>query len=229
MILLMALIVVVSVSCRKKDTEYFPVTPGPTPPLATPDVFSNKPLHLLSDYEITNHHTFPGHVINRLGNGLVGGDEDPLDPFGDIASALMDVHNDKKTEKEYAAINAGLSQIQQQLGTLQTTVNSLAAQMGIDQSVLQNQIIYTTTNQYIGLVQGAMDSTLHTGLQYYTSIAQQYKAGGLTLAQFQSDTSTLFWFANSVNSNLNGYNPTNWALQLNKLLCPPGDPSGLLP
>jgi len=60
MALLLTLIVIVFVSCRKKDTEYNPAPPGPTPPPAIPDVFSNKPLHLLSEYEITNHLTFPG-------------------------------------------------------------------------------------------------------------------------------------------------------------------------
>jgi len=76
-----------------------------------------------------------------------------LDPFKEISSSLSDVHNDKKTEKEYATINAGLSQIQQQLGTLQNAVNSLSAQIGIEQFELSNLLITTTLNQYIGLVQ----------------------------------------------------------------------------
>lgn len=227
--LLLTLIVIVVVSCRKKDTEYNPVPPGPTPPPATPDVFSNKPLHLLSDYEISNHHTFPGHIINRLGNGLVGGDEDPLDPFTDIISALLDVHKGNSTAKEYATINAGLSQIQQQLDTLQNAVSSLAKQIGIEQSVITNMLFTINTNTYIGYIQGAMDSTLSTGLQYYPRQAYKYKAGLITLADFQSDTNTLCGFANNIQNNLNGYDVTGWALQLNKLLCPPGDPYGLLP
>ena len=129
----------------------------------------------------------------------------------------------------YATINSGLSQIQQQLDTLQNAVNNLSQQIEIEQSELKNLIITIPLNTYIGYVQGAMDSTEPTGLQYYPRIAAQYKAGLITLAEFQRDTSNLSGFAADIYLNHNGMDVTNWVLQLNLLLCPPGGPNGLLP
>jgi hypothetical protein len=166
-----------------------------------------------------------------MGNSFLMRGEDPgiLDPFKEIGESLWETYDYFHTEAEFAQINNTLSQIQQQITVLQSDVSQLSNQLNITTNELSNLDITIVLNQYIVDIQNAMDSTTITGLQYFPRRAAQFKAGQITLSQFQTDTANLRLFAYSVYHNSDNMDVTDWAKQLNMLLFPDDATAALMP
>ena len=198
--MLLALMIIVVMSCKKKDDTPDPTPPGPMPtPLATPDVFSYRPLHMMSDYELGKNLSFPGHLLYQLGNGLAG-EDDPsvLNPFKKIGKTAWEVYDYSHTEMRFDQIDQGITQIQDQLADLQTSVNDLIGDLGIltsDINSLQIQIAITPIKSQI---QTAMLQTTNLGFQWYPHRMSLYKAGQLSEQDIKSDTSALRTFCENI-------------------------------
>ncbi|MEI6175029.1 MAG: hypothetical protein WCR01_14880 [Bacteroidota bacterium] len=218
--MLMALMLIVVISCKKKDDTPTPPTPGPTPP-ATPDVFSNKPLQMMSDYEIANHLDFPGHIINRFGRGIVGGEDPEIpNPLKAIGKTLWEVHDYIHTEKRFDQIDDGIKEIEGQISQLQQQMAALAAQLSVDVSELEQFMTGGVISGYITNINGVMDSTTHNGFGYFPMEGRKYQAGQITQQQMNIDTGYARTFANNVFNKASGYDVCTWSEQLNAQICP---------
>jgi len=182
----LAIMMISVISCRKTNNCDPDVPSGPPVPPAAPAAFADRPLQMMSAQEISGLLEFPGHLLNRLGNSLARGGEEPgiLDPLKEIGESLWEVYDYFHTEAEFDQVNNSLSQIQQQITILQGQVSQLSTQIGISTSELATLDITKTLNTCIADVKSAMDSTTINGLQYFPRRAAQFKAGQITLAQF---------------------------------------------
>ncbi|MCK9424294.1 MAG: hypothetical protein M0Q38_17040 [Bacteroidales bacterium] len=179
--LLLALIVIVVVSCRKKDTEYNPVPPGPTPPPATPDAFSNRPLNMLSEYEKSHHLAFPGHLIHQLGSGLVGGEAsgsvtwDILKGIGDIVKDVYDYKSGKKKDNTFQQLQSGMNSIQSQITNMESTNFTMITQLGIQIDDLGSNFSTGAMSPLIYNVETEMGVNNNLQLGYYLNIGNQWE------------------------------------------------------
>ncbi len=218
------LIVIVVVSCRKKDTDYIPVPPGPNPP-ATPNVFTNKPIRMLSDYEIANQADFPGHIIHRLGKGLVGGeDPDPENPFKDVGETLLEIYDYKHTEHEFAEINHALTNLTNQITILMNTINSMGQHLSIQIDDLMAFISTGDLNTQISYVTTAMEAGTEDQFMYYPKLGAAWEADSLNpalIVQMDSARSYVHTYATAVYHDQTGNSMVNIINQMRKDLCPP--------
>ena len=218
--MLLAIIMIASVSCKKNNASEPNVPPEPVPVPSTPCVFAERPLPFMSATEIAGNKEFPGHLLNQLGKGLVRVKEEPgpLNPFKEMGESLFEVYDYFHTEAEFDKINNSLSQIQQQITVLQNSVNQLINNFQITTDELKSLTINIDLATYITDIQNAMDSTTVGGLQYFPRRAAQFKAGQISLTDFKTDTSNLRIYAYNIEHNI-GTNVTDWAGQLHKDLC----------
>jgi len=222
--LLLILIATVVVSCRKKDTEYIPVPPGPVTP-ATPDVFSNKPIRMLSDYEIANQVEFPGHIIHRLGKGLVGGDDpNPENPFKDVGKTLCEISDYKNTEHEFAEINQGLTDVQNQDTILSNTIISIGQRLSIQIDDLMSFISSGDLNTQITYVTTAMEAGTEDEFMFYPKTGAAWEADSsdsALIVQMNSASAYVHIYATAVYHDQTSNSMINIINQMKKDLCPP--------
>ena len=221
--LLLVLIVIVVVSCRKKDIDYVRIPPEPTPP-ATPIVFTNKPIRMLSEYEIANQADFPGHIIHLLGKGLIGGEEpENENPFKDIGETLLEVYDYNNTEHEFAEINQGLTDLTSQIATLTNTINSMGEHLNIQIDNLTAFISSGDLNTQIGYVKTAMGAGTEDQFMFYPNTGAAWEADSLNPARIvQMDTARNYVhkYANAVYHNPGPNSMVNIIQQMNEDLCP---------
>ncbi len=219
--LLVMLMLLLAIACKKKDdTPTPPIPPGPPVP-AQSDVFQNKPIKMMSDYEIAQNLDFPGHIIHRLGKGMVGGEDPEIpNPFKKIAKTLWEVYDYKHTEMRFDQIDNGLKQIEGQLTQLQTAITDLGTQLSIDVSEMEQLITQGSMNTYITNIKGVMDSTVHNGFGYFPMEGRKYQAGLITESQMSKDTAYASTFVNNVFNAVTAYDVCNWSEQINNLICP---------
>ena len=225
--LLLALMVIVAVSCKKKDTEEPVVPPQPTTPVI-PDAFDNKPLKILSQFEIEHGKSFPGHLLNHLGHGLLSterrgtlGSELPEIPpeFEKIADVLSEIQKGNESQAEFNDIMNGLNAITQQIIALQSQITTLGKDLSLDVSELANLMSSTAINQYLTDIQGVMEVNNHNGLPFYAQQAALIKANQSTMTWHKLD-SLGNSFANNI-YNVNGHDVCGDVRQLHSLICPP--------
>jgi len=199
--MLLALIMIVTFSCRKKDTEYTPVQPVPNPRPATPDVFSNRPLHLMTNSEVANHVMFPGHLLNRIGHGLKG-DDDPLDPFADVGTILKSFVNFAKTEKtnmNFSKIEGSLGQIIGQNTVLQNGIDSISHDLQLMSTGFAAFMKNLDAQTLITNITETYDSATSGGLTYYAVEGRKYNANPESMqSQMHEDTINAVKYANAV-------------------------------
>jgi hypothetical protein len=218
--LLLLVILIVNPGCKKKDDPE-PPQPNPLPTLPeNPDVFTNKPLHIMSDYEVKHSQDFVAHKIRLLGHGLAGDETEPDNPYAEAAKMLWEIQDYENTKMEFANINNGLSKLSGQVAQLQQSITDLGQQLSLDVSELEEIITSIAMNTYFTQIKGLMDSTTHDGLLYYSSEAAKYKAGKITKDVMNTDTALLRDFCHSIYYAQPGATVHDWSEQLNALICP---------
>ena len=224
-LLMMALVAIVIVSCKKKDTEYPPVTPQPEA-TAQPAVFSNGRPHIVTAYELSHQMEFPAHILCRTGTAMLG-DEVPGigESIKGIGEVLWDVTEFQRTEDDFATVDTALAKIQGQITLLQAQIVDLGAQLSIDFSDLEHKTTQGAMNTYFANINGVMDASTHNGLRYYSSEGAKYQAGTISAAQIKNDSAMARAFALKVFSGISAFNVCDWSKQINVLLCPPGGSS----
>jgi len=222
--MMLTLIVLVIVACKKKDANDTPVPPGPTPLPAAPTVFTNRPLHMMSDDEIANNVEFPGHIINRMGNGLVKDEAPDIDnPFKDIKDLVSAISDYKKSKTDFNNTNNALTQINSQISVLQKSITNLTTDLKLATNALENYMTATAILGYITNIKECFSDVSSTqSLMYFSSEGMKYQANQLPAGQIQLDSTYATEFPQGIfpyggGGPRDAYNNIN---QLNSLLIP---------
>lgn len=218
---LLALLVIVLVSCRKDNSDPDPVVP---PTDVVPPVIPDQKICIMSEYETSHQLPFPGHKINRLGTGLLGFEGHHLwegtEFLGEVVWEAFDyIH----TEAKFDEIEDQLDDIQDQIEVLNTTIEHLADQMNIDFAKLSSYISSTALNEQIAFVQTAMGGGTYNQLMFYPNVAARYQADSTNI-QNQLDMKDLklhaHGFASNIYNDMSPASMTNVINNMNQLLCP---------
>lgn len=145
-VLLMALMVIVAISCKKKDSEPVPPTPPVPPSPVVPDVFVPKTLHLVTDYEKANGMRFPAYSNRLVHRGLVGEEVPEIpNPLKKLGKNLWEIYDYEHTEHEFAKIDDELDNISNQISSLTKEVNqygnAILGELDIMTTLLSNENI----------------------------------------------------------------------------------------
>jgi hypothetical protein len=166
--MLLALIVMVTASCKKKDDT---PAPTPTPPAPVlPPLFSSSPMPIMSNFEISQKKKFPASLLYNIGHGLRGEDpEIPIPSLKKLGKVAWEVHDYVHTEHRFDTIDAQLRQISQQLTVLQNDVVALSSQVTFITADIINTMQQILSNTYVTYVNEAFDdSTSNTSLRFYS-------------------------------------------------------------
>ncbi|NTW23434.1 MAG: hypothetical protein HGA37_01940 [Lentimicrobium sp.] len=173
--MLVLLIAMLVFSCNKDNPETDPEEP--LTPSGQPDVFSNKPVNIMSEYETTNNLLFPGHRIHKLGNGLMGGTGhnvwEGAHFIGELVWEAYDYHH---TEANFKDIEDQLDDITGQIAELNANIISLARVMAVDFNKLNAHISTQALNDQIAYVETAMGDATSDELMWYSEVATRYQA-----------------------------------------------------
>lgn len=225
--LLVILFLLVLVSCKKKEDDPVPVPPTPpTPPVpGQVDVFQNKPIHMMSENEISNNLDFPGHIINRLGCGIAGGEDPEIpNPLKEVGKTLWEIYDYEDTKMHFDQIDQGIQDIISQITQLQDQLTNLAKQLSLSLSDLENFMTNSQMNTYVVNIKNAMDPSIQTGFGWFVAAAKTHQEGG-SIQQFQNDTAGLHTLAYNLKNREYNYDVITYYTQMNALICPPlGNP-----
>jgi hypothetical protein len=217
------LILIVAVSCKRKEFDVVPVPPEPTPS-ATPVVFTNKPIRMMSDHEIANRNDFPGHVLHQVGTGLVGSEgPEPVNPFKEVGETLWEIYDYEHTEHEFQQVNQGLNELINQVSILSSTITSMGEHLNIQIDNLTAYISSGDLNTQIGYVKTAMGSSTEDEFMYYSNTAAAWEADSLNparIAQMNTLKAYAPTYANSVYHNVSSNSMANIIQAMNEDLCP---------
>jgi hypothetical protein len=180
---IMGLMFTLGTSCRKNEVVYTPVNPGPVPPTPAPPAFSDPKLKLMSDEEIANQRSFPGHILYKFGSGLAGGEGegggDILDPFKEVGGLIWEVYDYEHTESEFSQIDDKLTALSTQVSELDSTLYQMGNQLNIIESEIAILTADLTTGQFLvpfSDITTAMDSGTYNGLIYYSKVGKKYQS-----------------------------------------------------
>lgn len=227
-LILLSIAFVLVLSCKKKDdVPYTPVQPGPVPPPVTSNVFTNRPIHMMSDYETANHKDFPGHIIRRIGKGLYG-EEGPgfLDPLKEVGELVWEIHDYEKTEADFDKIDDGLNNLKGQVASLNQTIVSMGTLLNISITDINDLTAYMSTgdlNTQIGYVQTAMGTSTEDEFMYYANISKAYKLDSTNpanIAQMNALKAYAPTYALNVYHNITTNSMQNIIQAMNEDLCP---------
>jgi len=180
----------------------------------------------MSDYEIANNHDFPGHIINRLGRGLAGGEDPEIpNPFKKAGKTLWEIYDYKHTEMRFDQIDKGINEILNQINQLQNDIITLAQDVGLTASDIQQQISTMGANEYLDDISVVMDpSTPYITFGWFTNAATNFQSSGDTV-QFKNDTAGLQVFAYNITHRNSGFDLIDYYSQLSTLIYPKTGPS----
>ncbi|MEI6681005.1 MAG: hypothetical protein WCO44_00175 [Bacteroidota bacterium] len=177
--ILTMLILVLSIACRKtNDATNSTPAPTPTPASANAVVFTNRPIHIMSNFETMSQQEFPGHVINGIGGlksstpGVTAG------PMKEVGKLIWDIAKNSVKVSPYDTINSMLLTL---IGQTTILTNMITA-MGNNLTLLATDVDKLTSclstgklNDYISLIQSDMGNSDQTEFMFYAKTASDYK------------------------------------------------------
>ncbi len=219
LVLLMMLVVL---SCKKKDDTPIP-EPTPTPKPTVPvNIFHSGFHKMMTDDEIIYKKKFAGSFLYEVGAGLRG--EDPGIPYGECVKMLSEIHENNQTKDEFDKIDKQLDSISAQITDLKNEITQLSQQMEISQSAILSQMNTLLTNTYISTINTAYDSTTNGGLCYYSSAARQIQSGQYHITMAQLDSTAMKDFVPNYGPSAPGNPMPNCINQIQTLIL--GSPTG---
>jgi hypothetical protein len=217
------LLVLILMDSCKKDPINNPVPPGPTP-IATPTVFTDKPLRILSEDEMASQSEFPVHIIQQIGQGLAGGEEPGFEnPFKEVGEIIWEIYDYEHTEHQFEKVNEGLTNLKNQITTLGETMTNMGQHLNIQIDNLTAYISSGDLNTQIGYVKTAMGSATEDELMYYSTIAAAWEADSLNparIAQMNALKAYIPTYASAVYHNQSSNSMINVIQAMNEDLCP---------
>lgn len=226
----LAMMLAVSISCKKKDStpDPTPVPPGPIPtPLASPDVFQRKPLKMMSDYEIAKSQTFPMYQPRLFGKIMIGKD-DPVVPASlkYIGQTLKKIQNYQTTQHQFQEVNRAYNQLIQQDTILRQTIINMGAVLAIDITQCTSMITTGDLSTQITNINSVWNAgASNQGFMWYSVVAANWESDTNNTgykAQMQSAQSSDSAFC----TNIKGTATTpggmiNCINQISADICPP--------
>lgn len=222
------LLIVIAFSCKKKDDIPMPPVPAPTP--TQKNVFTDEKLNLMSDFEIGNHKSFQAAgMYNHVKKGLGGPMEWFEKAFG-IFSAIKDYQNTQSMNQHLANIDHSLDQIQTEIGTLQSTLNTLTAELQFDMNELLTAVYQTSLNNTITPITTAYGNADYNGFRWYANEAKSHNSGSPEDSAFINGQLKGYMnnFAIQYTSGTNNTTLQNAITALNLLIAPTTTAPGLL-
>ena len=182
-VLLAAMIVMVVISCKKKDGEEPTVN---NDPVITdgPPAFLNQPLNIMSDYEINNHKDFASALFYKhfsevkVKHNMLGG----AFPYSSIFSALGSVYKYYEHKQEMAELKGYLDNYNTELTEIINEIKALSAQLALTETVILNNINSINALSEISAIETAY-GTDYLGLRYYTNLGAQFQNGTIDSSQ----------------------------------------------
>ncbi len=232
--LLLALMVIIAVSCKKKESVE-PVTPPVNPPEAPVDIFSNKPPDMMTQYEIARDRKIPINLLMNTSSGLQGGVSLPEIPdvFMQIADIVWHIQDGTTSDNNYSNVTHELNNISQQITALSAQVNDLSNALDLQTVMMKDFAINGKFNEYITAIGNAvMDSSTSIGLTYYARMARDFQKGSISEAQWNEvKSSSVTWSTQNSSSVINS--PHDAVSQIYSIICPKLSPepseNGLMP
>ena len=201
-VMLLAMIMLVTVSCKKNEdvTPPDPIVP-PTPPPA--NLFGFTP-NFLSNDEVVNGKKFGGSYMYSLGKSLIG--EDPVNPVSVFIKALAGIAHFEKEKKLETAIEKAYKGMVSQLNVINADIAALAKELAISETAIIAEMEALSSQQYCVKVTAGFDSAASTGLRFYSkngAMIENNAPGALAISYLQTQLQTEFM------TNTNIINITN--------------------
>ncbi|MEI6172367.1 MAG: hypothetical protein WCR01_01345 [Bacteroidota bacterium] len=226
--MLLILVLLFIVSCKKKDDT--PEPPSPTPTPTQKDVFTDEKLNLMSDFEINNHMSFQAAGMYKHVRQGLGGPLDWFEKAFGIFSAIKDYQNSQYMNQQIADIDKSLGQIQTEIGTLQSTLNALTAELQFDMNELLTAVYQSSLNNAITPIITANGTADYNGFRWYANQAKSHNSGSPEDVAFINGELNGYMndFAIRYTSGINNTTLQNAITALNLLIAPTTTTPGIL-
>lgn len=174
--MLLSLLMIVVFSCRKDITDPDPDPTEPWNPGTTipPDVFLNKSLSIMSDYELTKKMEFPGQRVFRTGTILKGEGKELFDDFGEMSDLLWEIADYKITESRFDKIDKEIDGLSDQITTLNSNVLAMQISLNVHFDDLTNHINGLSIKNAIDPIKTKMGISDYNQFGWYSNIAAAY-------------------------------------------------------
>lgn len=176
------LLLVVLVACRKNSLGPYTEPESVYTPMAKTNntLMLDKPVNILSSYEIKNKRPFRGRALAKLGNGMVGaGGEITWAAFEFVSKALWEAFDFHKTKANFADISNQISGIQGQISEIEAELEYNRKQFKFEIDQTKAYLQSSDLEVQFDYVEEAMSPYLQSGLLYMTNIAKAYQADSL--------------------------------------------------
>jgi hypothetical protein len=189
--MLLALMIIVVMSCKKNEdvTPPDPIIP-PTPLPANLFGFTPK---LFGNDEIIQGKKFGGSYMYTLGKSLIG--EDPANPIADMFKAALDISNFIKEKRKETTIENAYKGMVNQLNVIENEIKALATELAISENAIIAEMEALSSQQYCVIVAAGFDSAASTGLRFYSkngAMIENNAPGALTIEYLQSQLTSEF-------------------------------------
>lgn len=169
------LIIVIAFSCKKDIQDSDPSEPW-TPPIPTqPDVFSNRPLHLMSKSEIANKQGFPGHRLFRIGTILKGEGKEKFEIFGEIGDLLWDIADFEITESRFDKIDEEIDGLSSQIANLDSLLLDMQTELDVKFDDLTKHLNDLSIKDQIAAINNQMVPSDYQHFAWYSNVASAYQ------------------------------------------------------
>ena len=223
---LLSLIILVAISCKKKDDTPEPANNKPIRTFPT-DVFKTSPLKMMSDYEISNHYTFPAWQHRKFGKAMVGQEDDPIVPecIKTVAENLSKIMDYKDKQHKFQEIDDQFNELDQQLGILSGNISNMNTVLGIATSQIANLIETSTLNTQVQNVNSAWGAGAATnGFMWYSDVAANWEkdsTNATNIAQMNNAAANVANYANMIyNGAIHPGGMINVINAMNEAICP---------
>ncbi len=226
MAMLMGLMIIVVMSCKKKDDTAEPSSDIPKREFPT-DIFKSSPLKMMSDYEISNNFKFPAWQHRKFGKAMVGEEDDPIVPdcIKAVAENLSKIMDYKEKQHKFQEINDQFNELDQQLTILSGHINNMNSVLGIATSQIANLIETTTLNTQVQNVNSSWGAGAATnGFMWYSEVAanwEQDSTNATNIAQMNNAAANVMHFAEIIyNDATHPGGMINVINAMNEAICP---------
>jgi hypothetical protein len=141
-----------------------------------PALLTARPLNIMSEYEIKNKIPFSGHILAKMGSKPVGGVlHIGWEAISIVGEVLWEAFDYNKTECNFGDVFNQLSEIENQLDSIDKHIKHNADLFKIEMNQLESFLQSTQLNVQMVYVDNAMSEHINTGLMHKVKLVKEYK------------------------------------------------------